>query len=76
MKKPWWQRRLESSIEMWFKHLSQVEKIRNGKTVSVTIIDDMIPLYISVASESMEVRLLSTSVVFVYGIPESRVYQW
>ena len=33
MKKPWWQRRLESSIELWRKHLSQVEKIRKGKTV-------------------------------------------
>ena len=31
--KPWWQRRIERSIEMWRKHLSQVEEIRKGKEV-------------------------------------------
>ena len=38
------------------------------------VINTTIPLYISVAlHESMEVRLQSTSVVLIYGIP---LYQW
>ena len=32
-KKPWWQRRIERSIEMWRGHLSQVEEIRRGQKV-------------------------------------------
>lgn len=32
-KKPWWQRRIESSIEMWRGHLSQVEEVRRGNKV-------------------------------------------
>ena len=36
-KKPWWQRRLENSIEMWRKHLSQVEKIGKGKPVGAKV---------------------------------------
>ena len=37
VKKPWWQRRLENSIEMWRKHLGQVEQIRKGKKVSAKV---------------------------------------
>ena len=32
-KKPWWQRRIESSIETWRKDLGKVEEIRKGSTV-------------------------------------------
>ena len=32
-KKPWWQRRIEKSIEMWRGHLSQVEEVRRGNKV-------------------------------------------
>ena len=37
VKKPWWQRRLESSIEVWRKHLSQVEEIRKGSKVGMKV---------------------------------------
>lgn len=30
LKKPFWQRRIETNIKMWQKHLSQVEEIRKG----------------------------------------------
>ena len=33
VRKPWWQRRIEQSIEVWRRHLSQVEEIRNGKVL-------------------------------------------
>ena len=37
VKKPWWQRRIERSIEVWRKHLSQVEEIWKGKKVGTKI---------------------------------------
>ena len=36
-KKPWWQRRIEKSIEMWRGHLSRVEEIRKGHKVGEKI---------------------------------------
>ena len=37
VKKPWWQRRIEASIELWRKHLSQIEEIRKGKNVRMSV---------------------------------------
>ena len=33
-KKPWWQRRLENSIKVWRKELSQVEEVRKGTKIN------------------------------------------
>ena len=33
-KKPWWQRRIESSIKTWRKELSQIEEIRKGSKIN------------------------------------------
>ena len=33
VKKLWWQRRIEHSIEVWRRHLSQVEEVRNEKVL-------------------------------------------
>ena len=41
MKKPWWQRRLESSIEMWRKHVAQVEQVRRGKQLNTKVREEL-----------------------------------
>eukprot|EP00111_Clytia_hemisphaerica_P013739 TCONS_00040429-protein len=40
-KKPWWQRRLEGSIQQWRKDLGRVNEIKNGKTLKRKTLDEL-----------------------------------
>ena len=40
-KKPWWQRRLESSIQQWRKDLSRLNEIKNGKLLKKRALDEL-----------------------------------
>ena len=40
-KKPWWQRRLEKSIQQWRKDLGRINEITNGKTLRKKAIDEL-----------------------------------
>ena len=43
--KPWWQRRLERSIEEWRKDLGRIEEIRKGTEVKRKIMDYLVRRY-------------------------------
>jgi len=40
-KKPWWQRRLEGSIQQWRKDLGRLTEIKNGKSLKKKALDEL-----------------------------------
>ena len=40
-RKPWWQRRLEGSIQQWRKDLGRLNEIKNGKTLKKKALDEL-----------------------------------
>ena len=63
-KKPWWQRRLEKSIEEWRKDLGRVEEIRNGVDVRLKVKEGLDRKYGLVENGTIHVSTLK----FIQGV--------